>query len=798
MCINHHKIFRLLAAVFFLFFIESCRRAPDLLPYTFHPSVDSLLQDPASVNPVYDSLKNLLPSAEDNLQRNRFLAQMTEEIQHPVAGLLLDDLEKLSDMSKDEEGRLDVVSRKGLQALREQDFVKADSLLQWAASASFQKGFFDVCIRSLVWLAEVKRVNGLISEAGFAVQRAITISDSTGNKSRLPACYLTQGLIKQFEQDHHAAFVCWDKSMQIARQLKNPSAVADVYRARADLFRIQGDEINALSCFQNSLQWAKRANNQRLMAFCLIGMADLFIKRNDIDRALEQLNLAKRNCERLSNKALVLSVMTKEAEIATMRGDENRAEEIMIKALEIAKSAGNKKKEAQILAVRGDIMFRKGLMVEALGYFEDALELARLHKEKNVESYCLSRISSFNLKKNDFQQARKNAEASLGIALKGKSDNDIINAAYALSDIYRKLGMFEEALESYMLFADTRNRTSNLDVQKRFDRLVFENIRERDAANAQIKALAQENEIENQKRVRNVFVIAAIGLVLLLLLIVRSYVEKQKSNKLLREKNELIDFQRQETIKSIEYAGRIQKSILSDTAILGEFVKEAFVVYKPKDIVSGDFYTFFPIADSVLVVCADCTGHGVPGAFMSMLGYSLLNQIILEKKVYNPSEILSMLNVGIIEALHQKRKAGNDGMDLALLRIFRINNHHVEIQFSGANRPLWLFRQNGEISEIKGDKSPLGGYYSDEKMSFNLHTISLNLGDRLYLSTDGYADQFGGAFGKKMMKKRFLEQLASTSHLSMEEQGSQLSEFFETYRGEQEQIDDVCVIGLRV
>ncbi len=292
-------------------------------------------------------------------------------------------------------------------------------------------------------------------------------------------------------------------------------------------------------------------------------------------------------------------------------------------------------------------------------------------------------------------------------------------------------------------------------------------------------------------------------------------IEIEQKNSSLLEKNEEIVNKNKEITDSITYAKRIQEAILPSIRQFKKIFGNSFIFYKPKAIVSGDFYWYVDIKNKiksssdendVYVAVADCTGHGVPGAFMCMIGNSLLNQIIQESDDFRPSKTLELLHIGIRDSLKQQENETRDGMDIALCHIHRKNK---TIEFSGALRPLIIFRGNdykkqfginlGEtfIEEIKADKFSIGGIQSEEKRTFTNHVIQFYEGDTIYLYTDGYVDQFGGENGKKLMSKKFKEMLGSIQDKSMEEQYKHIQLFFTQWQGTQEQLDDVLVMGIR-
>ncbi|MBC7864785.1 MAG: SpoIIE family protein phosphatase, partial [Bacteroidia bacterium] len=247
---------------------------------------------------------------------------------------------------------------------------------------------------------------------------------------------------------------------------------------------------------------------------------------------------------------------------------------------------------------------------------------------------------------------------------------------------------------------------------------------------------------------------------------------------------------------SIEYAKRIQEALLPSRDLIFSKFKEAFILYKPKDIVSGDFYWFGEKNNLKIFAVVDCTGHGVPGAFMSMIGHNLLNQVVMENGITDPGSILNALNKGVQSALKQGSNEinTNDGMDVAMVTI---NTETNDLKFAGANRSLLVVNKEGEVEKIESNKFPIGGAQLDSERNFTTRSKNMNSGDTVYLFSDGYADQFGGEKGKKFMVKRFHELLNSIQKYPLKDQGNLLNENIENWRGEFEQVDDILVAGIR-
>jgi len=303
-----------------------------------------------------------------------------------------------------------------------------------------------------------------------------------------------------------------------------------------------------------------------------------------------------------------------------------------------------------------------------------------------------------------------------------------------------------------------------------------------------------------EKLMRNIvfsiLVLIIVGLVMLFSL--RRILKKDKLAKVeLVNSKLLIQEKQEELVESITYALRIQRAILPPDKLIKSTLAKSFVLYKPKDIVSGDFYWLEKVGDTILFAAADCTGHGVPGAMVSVICNGGLNRSVREFGLTDPGEILGKTRELVIQEFEKSEEVVKDGMDIALcaLNFQDSQRGNALLSYAGANSPLWVVR-NGELIETKANKQPIGQYA--EVKPFTTHTIELLAGDLIYLMSDGYQDQFGGSKGKKFKPKNLKNLILSVQELSMEEQKVKLEQAFEEWKGDLEQLDDVSVIGVRL
>jgi serine phosphatase RsbU (regulator of sigma subunit) len=429
----------------------------------------------------------------------------------------------------------------------------------------------------------------------------------------------------------------------------------------------------------------------------------------------------------------------------------------VLKSLDELKGGKNEIAESRTYTELAQIYKKQKKYKESLDYFLRGLRIREQLPMRQFEMISLVEISLFHIELGEEEQAIGYLKRAEIIAMEINHDPQLARICKELGDIYKHQEDHKQALEYYEKFMRIRTELSRQETEKKI-------------ADAQTTVVKEkEEEIE---RLRNV--------------------ELKHAYEIISERNK-------EVTDSINYARRIQHSILPTNALLKQHLADYFLLFKPKDIVSGDFYWALHKTavgndgqerELFYVAVADSTGHGVPGAFMSLLNSTFLNEAVSERNIFGPDAILDHVRKRLIETI--SRDGGQDGMDGILLCI---DCKTKKITYASANNAPVLIH-NKEIRHLPADKMPVG---KGEKMDcFGLYTIEAKEGDMLYLYTDGYADQFGGPKGKKF-KYRQLDELLLTNHqLPLQEQAHQLDETFENWRGTLEQVDDVCIIGIRL
>lgn len=530
---------------------------------------------------------------------------------------------------------------------------------------------------------------------------------------------------------------------------------------------------------------------------------------------LAALELAKRNGEPYN----IATTYSNIGNFYLATGEIDNALKSFNNAMQIDSAANDKTGLAYSFFDIGKIYQSKRDYVIALQYFENARSLAREQNMPELQARIGLETGDILINTEKFQKAINELKISSTIAQKINSSSILKDTYQKLSRVYDKTGDKDNALiymKLFMLESERKFKEENIRAIAEIEALYNLEKKEKE-----IGLLQRDNNIkELQAEQRSFFIIAlSVGLLLLIILIIilnnrnklknRANQALNQQNIAIQEQKEEIEAQKEELSKkgnsladknqqitdSITYAKQIQDSLLPQLPTIKEVIPDSFIFFKPRDIVSGDFYWFTQIEDKIAIALVDCTGHGVPGAFMTVLANSLLNQIVIETGITSPDLIVSLLDQKIQQNLHQKQleNANTDGLDIGLVML---NKKTKKLEYTGAKIPLYLYRKD-EIDVVKPDRYSVGSTQQENKV-FSKKDIQYEPGDVIYLSSDGFQDQFGGAKNKKFMKRNFRDLLQKLGKLSISEQKDQLEETFIHWRGSNPQTDDILVIGFKL
>ncbi len=596
-----------------------------------------------------------------------------------------------------------------------------------------------------------------------------------------------------------------DSILELAKKINDKHALAEAYQLKGLANYGKGNYPEALNNYQQSLTISEK-NNFADLLFSLYNLLGTFYKKqNNLKAAQEQFNNEYNLAIKQNDSVAIGNALGDLGLIYELQDDWDKAEDCFQKALQIHQRNNCKKCESYALDYLSEIYTHRQKFDEAIALLEQALELKKSLADSSGIAMEINNIGEVYAAKGNPDKALNYFFQSLDYSIKINYPEFTTHIYKMISEMYLQQHNFEKAYHYYSLHVSVKDSIYNEQKTRIINEMDAKYQNEK--KQLQIDNLNKQNEInevkiENQTATtRSLYMLAGFLLVIVIFILI-GFRNKQKANQIISQQKievekqrDLVETKNKEITDSIHYAKRIQRALLASDTFLNNHFPEHFVFYKPKDIVSGDFYWANIVDNKFVMITADCTGHGVPGAFMSLLNISYLNEAIVQQQISSPEKFLEYIRTQIMLSLNSENmdEESKDGMD-AVLCVFDFK--HQWLRFACANNPLWIIRKE-ELIEFKPDKMPVGAHYGELK-PFALNTIGLRKGDIVYTFTDGYADQFGGPKGKKFKYKQLNEILLNLKDQPISEQKQILESTFTKWRGGLEQVDDVLIIGIRL
>ncbi|MDF1673911.1 MAG: tetratricopeptide repeat protein [Vicingaceae bacterium] len=641
--------------------------------------------------------------------------------------------------------------------------------------------------------------------------KSLNIHEQLSNRKGISETYNNIGFAYKSKGEIKKATEYYYKSLKLAEDIGDEEALALSYNNLGNIVGDQGDIKKSLEFYRKSLKIQEKLNDKAGIAMCLVNIGNTLGRQGDNKNKLEYFEKALKLHQEIGNKNGIAYCFHNIAAYYGDLGDYEMSLKFFNQALEINKSLNDQDGVANTLVNIGTIQFYKGNLTEALNSCYESLNLRseNLIDQRLCNNYLV--LSRIYKSKNNLKAAENYAKKALEIANLLGYPKIISEASYTLSTIYEITGDGLKAHDMYKLHVLMRDSVNNIETLKAraMQEANFKYDKQKELADAEHKKQIALKQKEKEKQQLIIYaIITGLILIVVFLFIILNRLKITKRQKT------IIEVAHKEIKDSITYAKRIQSAILPPAKLVKKYLNESFVLYKPKDVVAGDFYWLETISNElstvgyqtekegnvnhfethvssvVLFAAADCTGHGVPGAMVSVVCNNALNRSVREHGLTDPGEILTKTREIVIAEFEKSEEEVKDGMDIALCSI-----EGNKLQYAGAHNPLWIIRK-GEIIETKANKQPIGQF--DNPEPYITHSFNLEKGDSIYIFSDGYVDQFGGEKGKKFKARAFRELLLSVQDKTMEEQKAIIDEAFETWRGSLEQIDDVCVIGVRI
>ncbi len=630
-------------------------------------------------------------------------------------------------------------------------------------------------------------------------RKSLKLMKETGNKKGESSCYQNMGLIYSEKGRYKEALEYLFRGVTIKEAIKDVKGTGIGYNNIGNIFFDQGDYTQSLKYYLKSLKIKEELNDKIGGSMTSNNIGNIFLNQGKLDIALVYFNNAEKMQQGIADKQGLGFTLTNIGSIYEKKNQYAKALGYHLKALEARESVGDKVGMAESNSGLGNIYFNLKNMQQAFSYYLRSVQISEEIGYKKGLLGAYGGLGNVFEEKKDFKKALMYYDKMLDLATELNNKEGIRNAYINYASVYRKLKQFDSALKYTELYNEVKDSLLN---KENFKQVAELNTRyETDKKEKDILLLTKDQQLNNmiinqQKIVRWGLIAGIVLLSISVFSIFRRYRYKQKANLLLESQKKEIQQKNILINDSIDYARTIQEAVLPTEDKMLALFPEHFVLYKPKAIVSGDFYWVHQTGQQLICAVADCTGHGVPGAFMSLMGYNMLENVVKNNDWIQPSLILDELNAAVVTRFPGADKEGavKHGMDIACITI---DGTTGMLEYAGAHNSLYVVR-DGELMELKATKRGIGFVDNEKQFHYENLRMKLKRGDMLYLYTDGFPDQIGGPKRKKFYYTPFKELLRAISTLPLPEQQKKLEQAHVEWLAEKyDQTDDILICGIK-
>jgi tetratricopeptide (TPR) repeat protein len=682
--------------------------------------------------------------------------------------------------------------------------------LTFSCGVLAQQKKLDSLIRAVPTSLDTLRVNGLIAVSremvSYNIPEAIKYIDQAFELARKlnytkgeATCNVGYGLSAYYSDNYVLAEKYYLIALSLAEKTNNPGIQMRCFNNLGLVNEGLGNFEKAISYYFKALDMAGKLHDESTVAKANNNIGNVYRSEEKYDLARSYYSQGLRSSIKSGDKWSTASAWNNLGIIYKKKGNRDSSLIYYKEALKLRTELEDRKGMALVMNNIAGLYLEHGNYEEALSRYQEVLTLCHETGDKFMTGLVYHNLGESYLNLKNYTKAIEFIDSAAALSEKIGA-KDLLKEAYRRYYLtYKAMKDFPNALKydkKYSILKDTLYSASNqkaiLEMQTRYESQQKE---------AEVDLLHKNKELEAIQLKQDRFLVSGLVSAASLFFIITGLLynrnsAKKKSNLRLEYQNKLIRAQKEEITSSITYAQGIQRSMLPSEAVLKAILPEHFVLHKPKDIVSGDFYFVEKSGDTILFSAIDCTGHGVPGAFLSFLGMDILQDAVHRQGIIKPSELLFHLDREISRRLRKTTDAQSvrDGMDLAMCSF---NTRTNELQVAAAFNPVYII-SGGVLEEIKPDKHAIGSTHDKGPVQFTNHHRTLRKGDCIYVLSDGYADQFGGALGKKFKYKPLKELLVANAGKTMREQGELLEKTHLAWKGEMFQVDDVLIMGIRI